>query len=385
MSVLFAILRRHSISARLASSGTSSAKKFYTCQLGQAAMRDDETLLSFIAHHVTKGLEDVATHSLFFILSRSMSARRALSEFLGDDCGTLHVATVQPWQADEHGAIPDLACLDESENLVALIESKFWAQLTHHQPVTYWQGLPVDKPSVLLFLAPAIRVDQGSLWDDLVDRLRGKCHELGPVRSDGHLITALSKVDQRRLMLTSWELLLERLAGSAKEDGDARASFEIAELQGLAASVIAGDRPTRAENLQQLIADAVVRLEQLGWANTDRLTAGEGYNYYARYLYPAGAYAALRIDYDLLRQNPNKPLWVWFLRDSNASVGVNAVGDELYRSNEPESDSRSREILLPIALPEAADRQTTLDAIVSELERIARIIDPCGPTYSQVH
>ena len=51
-------------------------------------------------------------------------------------------------------------------NLVALIESKFWAELTAHQPVTYWEGLPDDRRAVLLFLAPDYRVDvdKVSLW-----------------------------------------------------------------------------------------------------------------------------------------------------------------------------------------------------------------------------
>lgn len=118
-------------------------------------MADNSTLLSFIARRHTMGLEDVATDALCFILSRC-SAKRALSDFLGDERGPLPIAKAQTWLAEAHGAVPDLACLDEDGNRVALIESKFWAQLTHHQPVTYWQGLSDDRPAVLLFLAPDI-------------------------------------------------------------------------------------------------------------------------------------------------------------------------------------------------------------------------------------
>ena len=105
-------------------------------------MAEESTLLSFIAQRHTLGLEDVATDALYFILSRSTSAREALSEFLGGENGPLPIAEVKPWVADAHGAMPDLACLDEDGILVAFIESKFWAPLTSHQPVTYWQGLP---------------------------------------------------------------------------------------------------------------------------------------------------------------------------------------------------------------------------------------------------
>ena len=51
-------------------------------------------------------------------------------------------------------------------------------------------------------------------------------------------------------MLTTWQSLLDRMAQRAKEDGDTQACFEIAELQGLAASAIEGDRPTRDDNLK---------------------------------------------------------------------------------------------------------------------------------------
>lgn len=82
----------------------------------------ESTLLSFVAQRHTQGLEDVATDALFFILSRSSSAKEALSEFLSDEHGPMPIAKALPWAADEHGAVPDLACLDEDGNLVALIE-----------------------------------------------------------------------------------------------------------------------------------------------------------------------------------------------------------------------------------------------------------------------
>ena len=100
-------------------------------------MAVDRSLLSSdVARRYTNRLEDVATDTLSFILSRSKSARDALSEFLGDEHGPLSIAKVEPWLADEHGAVPDMVCLDENANRVAFIEAKFWAPLTHHQPVT---------------------------------------------------------------------------------------------------------------------------------------------------------------------------------------------------------------------------------------------------------
>ena len=329
------------------------------------------------------GLEDVATNALFFILSHSTSARSAFSDFLGDDGIPLPIAKVEPWAADAHGAVPDMVCRDENDNQVAFIEAKFWAPLTHHQPVTYWKALPCDRPAVLLFLVPDDRIAPSSLWDKLVDRLRDAGHELRFADRRESLLTAPSKVCQRRLMLTSWQLLLDRMAQRTKEDGDTQACFEIAELQGLADDAIAGDNPRRPDNLKLLIADAVKRVEQSGWANTDGLSAGGGFDYYARYLRLAGASAGLRIDYGAVKQTPDKLLWLWFYRDLYASISVEVVGSTLGKLEETELEWRSGELYLPIILPVAADRDAILNSIVSELERIAQRIDPNGPTYRE--
>ena len=325
----------------------------------------------------------MATDALSFILSRSNSARRALSNLLRDDRGPLQVAAARPRGADALGAIPDLACFDDNDDLVALIESKFWAGLTDHQPVTYWEGLPVDRPAVLLFLAPDYRIDSGSLWDQLVNRLQGAGHELGPAESRESLLTASAKVGQQRLILTTWNLLLDRLAQKAKDDCDDQASFEIAELQGLAADVIASENPRRDENLKKLIADALKRVEQSGWANTDGLRVGQGFEFYGRHLRLAGASAWLGIDYKAVKQVPGKPVWLAFYNNPNASVSQETVRSRLGDLTEPGFVWDSGNTCVPIALTAGADTGATLDAIVAEVERIAKLIDPDGPTYRE--
>lgn len=346
-------------------------------------MTENDSLLNYVVQRNTTGLEDAATNALSFILSRSKSAMETLADFLGDDCGPLPIATASSWGADAQGAVPDLACFDGNGSVVALIESKFWAGLTAHQPVTYWQRLPGDRSAALLFLAPEYRIDQGSLWDELADRLRDAGHELGPADSKEGTVTAVAKVGQRRLMLTSWERLLGKMVQKAKEDGDAQTCFEIAELQGLASSVIAGDRPTRDDNLKQLIAEAVERVKQSGWANTDGLATGHGLGYYARYLRLAGTSAGLCIDYEVVKQMPDRPLWLWFYGDPAASVSVDEVRSALGSKAGPGLESSPGDVYIPIVLPPAADRKATLEAMVAEMERIAETIDPDGPTYEK--
>ena len=344
-------------------------------------MNDNDTLLSFIAQRHTSDLEDVATNALFFMLSRSESARSALSGFLGDEHEPLPVAEARPWAAVAHGAEPDLACYNGDDTVVAFVEAKFWAGLTHHQPVTYWEELPGDGPAVLLFLAPDYRINQGPLWGDLADLLQKAGHELGPAVRRKSLVTASARAGQRRLMLASWQLLLDSLADRTKKDGDTRAHFEIAELQGLTDAAIKDDNPQRDENLKKLMAEAVKRLCQSGWANTDRLQTGEGRDYFARYLRLAGASAGLRIDYEVNKQMPDKPLWLWFYGDSSDRVSIDAVRATLGSEAEAELEWYPGDVCIPIVLPVAADSEATLHAMVGELERIAGLIDPNGPTY----
>ena len=346
-------------------------------------MADNASLLSFIARRHTVGREDVATDALSFILSRSNSAKQALSEILGDDRGPLQVAKARPRGADALGAIPDLACCDDNDDLVALIESKFWAGLTHHQPVAYWEKLPVDRPAVLLFLAPGYRVNSGSLWDELVDRLSSAGHKLDQAARRENLVTASATNGERRLMLTSWDLLLDRLAQKAKDDCDNQASFEIAELQGLATDVTASENPRRDENLKKLIADAVKRVEQSGWANSDGLRVGQGFEFYGRYLRLAGASALLGIDFKAVKQMPEKPVWLAFYNDPNAAVIRETVRSRLGDLAEPGFVWGSDYTCVPIALPAGVDTEATCNTIVDEVERIAKLIDPDGPTYRE--
>ena len=58
-------------------------------------MGGSRSLLSFVAQWYTSDLEDVATGGLAFVLSRSDSAKGALSELLADDCGPLPIAKAQ--------------------------------------------------------------------------------------------------------------------------------------------------------------------------------------------------------------------------------------------------------------------------------------------------
>ena len=350
-------------------------------------MAEPKSLLSLIARGYAAGREDAATEALCFIVSRSASARAALSEFLGLHGDPLTIASFRT-QFLTDGAYPDMVCLDEHGNRVAFIESKFWAPLTHSQPVTYWKELADDRPGVLLFLAPATRLartDEESLWDELVKRLRCAGHELGPMdyRDPGSLVTAPSKDGQRRLMLTSWHMLLDRLTQRTVKDADFKACFEVAELRGLAQEAIKDDDPVRDKNLKRLIADAVKHLKESGWADdkTSGSTELKGVHY-VKYFRLRDTNAGLRIDYKTVKQT-GRPLWLQLRHSSNSrrSVDMDDVRSRWSALDEPGLQWQRTHVHLPIDLLAGADCQATLHAVVAELERIAEIIHLHGLSH----
>jgi len=343
-------------------------------------MADRDSLLGVVARRQADGLEDAAMDALSFILSRRASAKYALSEFLQVGAGQpLSVTNVKSQTAIEDGAIAELACSDEHGNLVVFIEPIFWGTLTDHQPVTYWHALAAETPAVLLFLAPHRRIESGSLWSELVDRLgKADVELIDETRTDG-LVTAAAK-DGRRLMLASWEVLLGRIAAIARNDDDLQVCFEVSQLEGLAAAAVKGEGTTSDESLRASFADAVNRLKQSGWANTDRLNVGTGASYYARYFRLAGAPAGLRIDYEDEERRPDRSLWLCFWLEENAALSVEDVARVLDQAGESALERRGTELFLPVVLAADADGQATVDTIVAELERIARLLDPESPT-----
>ena len=356
-------------------------------------MAEAQSLLSLIARGYAAGREDAATEALCFILSRSDSARDEFAKFVGGNGQPLPIASFRT-QELVNGAYPDMACFDEDGNHLAFVESKFWASLTSNQPVKYWQALPVDRSATLLFLAPASRnvgIDEDSLWGVLVGRLRDKGYALGPVNQGKGLATAQSTDGKHRLLLASWEVLLDRLALRTEKDGDRQACFELAELRGLAADAIKNDHPEKDKNLKRLITDAVKQLEESGWASTRGLAVGGVRGvYWVRFFFLGGATTGLRIDYRALDQT-GKPLWLWFWDSPNPGrlVDFDDVQEKLGALGELEEPGLDwlpqEDVFIPINLPAGAGRETRLDALVAELERIAKIIDPYVPTYRRVN
>ena len=347
-------------------------------------MPNPDTLLSHIARHHAMWREDVATDALAFILTHSTPARTAFADFLNQGAtDTPAITDVRTRHTLTSGASPDLECLGDDGQRLALVESKFWAGLTNNQPVAYWNALPADAPATLLFLAPAERINPGGLWDELAARLTKADHPLAdPVHLSYYTTTARAQDDdQRRLMLTSWKTLLDHLQQSALAQSDWQALFEIAQLQGLATSVITGSYPSSDDNLKRLITNAARRMVDTGWADRRGSGVGTANAYWGPFMRLAGADAWFGINYDESR-NSSRPLWLALRAYGKVTMAQLRCRLAAYALNEPiDWETRGGDFCIPIALSPGADNETAFNSIIDQLTRIAQLIDPTGPTY----
>src|SRR5580692_10765389 len=101
--------------------------------------------------------ENLATEALGYVLCRSADARRG---FVASIAGTLIIADLdlrfETQLASEEQGRPDLAGVDDGGIVRVLVEAKFWAGFTEHQPVHYLDILPAG--GVLVVICPAQRL-----------------------------------------------------------------------------------------------------------------------------------------------------------------------------------------------------------------------------------
>ena len=332
--------------------------------------------------------ENVAVEALGHILAQSASARAALAELLRDggvDVGP--VFTVRTQATGESGERPDLQVLDEHGRERTLIEAKFWAGLTDSQPVAYIDRLLRDQPSALLFVAPEARRE--SLWGELrarvvdADGLEWRPDPAAPGRR------AAGVGGGRRLLLTSWTVLLDRMASRAIEAREAAAELDIRQLRGLAdrmderaflplrSEELGPEFPRRILGLQALMRAARTRAVADGIADTNGLTISASAAGYGGYLRLADAGAWLGVRYGPWARSWDTPCWLSFYEWS----GVLSLG-EVRRRLAPlehaappglmeESDGRPA---VAIPLPTGVARDAIIDAVVARLAEIAALL-----------
>ncbi len=194
-------------------------------------MSTDATRSGHNARGRTDQSEDAVVDALGHILFRSQAARSALASTLregGTAVGTL--AGVRSQDIGIEGERPGLAGYDGEGAVRVLIDAMCWTELSPSQPNGYFRWLPLDRPAAVLFVAPATRL--AALWPELCRRADEQFTLIGAT-TPGDLRAATVSGGERRLMLTSWDALLEfmeRVVGGA---GDEETEAGIRQLRGM--------------------------------------------------------------------------------------------------------------------------------------------------------
>ena len=315
----------------------------------------------------TERTEHVAVEALAHILSTSESARATLTDVVAEGGAPVGpIVRVQTQDTGETGARPDLAGFDESGLDRVLIEAKFAAGLTPNQPVAYLkrlQRLPDGRPTALLFVSPAARVE--SLWAELGSRVVESGIALESFRkAEGVWRTAVAGGGPR-LMLTSWTVLLDRMSDRVEAADDSQAEADIRQLRGLA--VREEDnvfRPVRPEDLrdqdspllvllvEELIDLTIERAKRRRVATTSqKKPQAWGYGHWLRL---AGVDVWFGIHFDRWVRSPTALLWLWFRRQSLEARSEKArIALEPLRTRQPRElfDDDERGLLVPVPLP----------------------------------
>jgi hypothetical protein len=237
-----------------------------------------QSILAYLASRWTSQLENVVTDGLAYLLNQYPDVFKALREYVSLT-GT-HLPDSLKLETQATGVFagrPDMVGADDEDRHVLIIESKFWATLTSNQPMGYVGELPLNKPAILLFIAPEARLSD--LWRELMER----CGERGTPKEapSPFRVLAVDVPSSRILALTSWESLLTHL--EARQPNDSAAAEDIRQLQ----SLCAGKVPQPNE-LRGLLDEVVKRLVASNIAHIHNYKATPGPRYYKRYMGMSG-------------------------------------------------------------------------------------------------
>lgn len=189
------------------------------------------SLFAHLVQRFTTHPENLATEALAYVLAESPSAASALQQFASKAQPGIERpdAWLTQLPADDDST-PDLVGTDKRGSPVLILEAKFWAALTRHQPVSYLKQLPPGRSGLVLVVAPAVRLD--SLWNELLQRTRGS-FTTGNVVHDAAEYRYVALQDGHALGLCSWRTLLDYVAVALTGSGDVAAGADLAQLSAM--------------------------------------------------------------------------------------------------------------------------------------------------------
>lgn len=336
-------------------------------------MAESDTLLANLIPQITDRVEDAAVAALGYILGESKASLAALNGLVRTDGVNMpEIVRVQTQVGGDDGTRPDLSGIDKDGKERLLAEAKFWASLTDNQPNAYLNRLPVDGPSVLLFIAPRVRIP--ALWAEL-QRRAGK--DLGPNVRDESAPNAAVNGTEKRLLLVSWDSLLHGMGERSKAENEPPGIYaNIQQLLGLAQRMDSGQfLPLHSEELSPGIARRIENFYNLFVRASDRAREdgtidwigrmASATNNTGRPIGISGTNAWIGIHYRLWSEGDSDDTPLWLLLYASPDL-VNKISARL--------GLRALEGYFPIRLKTGVEEDAVLDDIVAQLKAIAEVI-----------
>lgn len=349
------------------------------------------SLFGHIVFNFTSQAENLATEALYYILSNSASAREGLYRILGSIDTRLKVDLYFRTQVyDEDESLPDLVGFDIENDPICIIESKFWAALTNHQPVTYFNRFNFSKPSILLFLVPSKRID--SIWSELVNRCADEGFNLENINRKSDLIYA-DLNPQHKIGVISWPSLLNSMETEVDVAGDNLTKADLIQLKGLSDQMDEKSfLPVDSKEISPMIAKRNIQFADLidnaierGMIKKnfklDGLRSSAGKYYYGRYFSIKDYLFYFRFDNYYWSEFRNTPFWleVWGKGFANK---VEERGKVKKALNILESDEygttlnkRYDTVLVPIELEHGEEKEAVVKSMVNQIYQIYKLLD----------
>jgi hypothetical protein len=329
--------------------------------------------------------ENLATESLNYILNRSVVARRAFLRYLAQVGIEAADLSFQTQAGGSDNAIPDLVGTDAAGQPVVIVEAKFWAGLTPNQPVTYLQRLPDDAPSVVLFLAPAMRF--ATLWPELLQRCKLSGMTVGPERRFSRDFVATGTGPRRVLALASWRGVLTIIGQPLQDEGETEAASDVLQLRGLSERMddeaflplrseeVTADTGRRIVQFSEILDEVTDRAVAEGLVSIARQRATGGRTWYGRYMRIHGWGCLLHWDASKWSRERATPIWL-NVRDADWKTTL-AIRDHL---SVLEFENPSRLLLvegqysIPFRLPLGVEKGGVVDSLLGQLREVADLI-----------
>ncbi|PRZ56362.1 hypothetical protein BX589_10112 [Paraburkholderia fungorum] len=322
--------------------------------------------------------EVYSTSALAYLLARNALCRAALLDDWRKEFGlALSGDLAFKTEALAGGGICDIAGVDAEGLTRVLIEGKFWASLTDHQPGSYLDALDQDGGGLLLFVAPGRRFE--TLWPELLRRAsdRGVRVEEQPTQTP-HMRRASLAGSGSVLALTSWNALLDALRGQAARLSDPSLAADIDQLAELCrrmdetgflplrSSEMSSEVGLRIVQLQDVFVDLLNRLFARGIASKQpKLKNSNDW----RPIRVGRRRAYLRFWFGGWATHRATPFWLAFPRTGDDLLDAEqwALLARLETQTPPGIVKEDSHWMLPLHLPLGVERSDVLDALFDQV------------------